>query len=167
MEHENIHTQVKYTLSGDSNTAGYTTINSNLQNLIIVTENSHRLDQAKDGETSLLNIHIVHELNDLEAFKEYLETSEVDLIVLTFDTDSSSKTRAAGHKTAQLLALNKNILLKKYHLDNFLINFKENLMSTFENLIWYAKAGGSSNQDPKFVELWTRYIHANHNFKLY
>jgi hypothetical protein len=157
--------KLTYHLTGDNQSTGYIALNNLLNGLEIYTEKNHKLENS-DSENAYFRIHNIHELASLAEFKQYLEGADgVDLIVLTFDSPESSLNRKFGHAGAKLLALNKSILLKEYHLQNFADTFSKDIISTFENFTWYKSNGGSQSTDQHLLRAWSRYLQSNYHLK--
>lgn len=115
----------------------------------------------------LLNIFLVHEPKDYSEVEQLIERDDVSLILITFDSDLSSKDRTKGHKTPKLLALNKKILLKEYPVDTFNQQHRTEFICTVQNLIIYLNNGGAKSQNCQLIKTWNRYLHSNTYMKLY
>lgn len=172
MEQEKPSKLITYKLTHhEGSKKGFDIIEESLNGLQINLETEFDLKSSQDS-SALIKIHTFHQLDDLQVLKQYLdqENLDINLIVLTYDTDSSAIDRQTGNKSSKILALRKNILLKEFPLENFTegqFSFKNDLIITITNLSCYLLNGGGKNSDAQLEATWQRYLHSNIHHKLY
>ena len=117
---------------------------------------------------ALIRVHVFHELDDLKILQQYLETTDANLIVLTYNSETTSIERKTGFSSFKLAALARGILLKEYPVDTFSegqFSFKKDLILTVTNLTFYLTNGSDSNS--QLEAKWQRYLISNIHLKLY
>lgn len=139
-----------------------------------------------------INVYIIHEMQELSELKKLLAQinemrnnsratkccanstskpcteSPVPVILLTFDSQESSKSRKYGFKSSTQLALQQKVLLRELNLEY--INSTDGMIdikSILNNLVFFASNGGESSSNPQLKKVWNRYLHANANIKEY
>ena len=168
MDIENTTNNISYRVTHHNDSAaGYKVILDTLDGLKIKLDEDFTLSHSNQSDAKI-RVHVFHQLDDLKILQQYLENADANLIVLTFDSDSSAIDRQTGSKSSKILALRKGILLKEYPLDTFSegqYSFKNDLIITITNLVCYLVNGQNSN--PQLETTWQRYLHSNVHLKLY
>lgn len=129
---------------------------------------------CKQNQEMNLKINAIHEMQSLDELRKVIKDIQEDpdqvetLIVLTYDSQQSHEKRKYGFKTCKYMAEQAGILLREVDMSS--MDTKEgqlNLVSSVANLMLYVLEGGKNNPDPKFQRIWSRYLHANSNIKMY
>lgn len=125
----------------------------------------------QDEHSNSLNILVVWGENFelLKTSIEKITDSRSQTILLSlFLSEESSKQRHYGLRSAKIIALSKEVLLKETTVELLkTAQGKEDLVSTISNYMFYIRNGGHLRANPDLREVWSRYIHANSEINTY
>lgn len=83
-------------------------------------------------------------------------------------SEESSKQRLYGLRSAKIIALSKEVLLKETTVELLkTAQGKEDLVSTISNYMFYIRNEGHLAANPDLREVWLRYLHANAEINTY